>query len=191
MCFQKNSTTPMNAMHAATHNGQFSPLSMPSTPVQSQVWLTDSGANNHMTSELSNLSLATPYPANEVIQTANGEGLAISHIGSSLLTTPMHPIQLKSILYVPKLSQNLLYVHRICLDNNCWLIFDAFSFWIQDKATGMTLYKGLCNNGLYPIISPRSLPVNNKGQPVALLGKQVTIDLWHKRLGHPSNPIVS
>ncbi|KAM1541138.1 hypothetical protein ACFX1Z_011089 [Malus domestica] len=134
MCFQKNSTTPMNAMHAATHNGQFSPLSMPSTPVQSQVWLTDSGANNHMTSELSNLSLATPYPANE------------------------------------------------------------------DKATGMTLYKGLCNNGLYPIISPRSLPVNNKGQPSppmnsaplpSLISPHVPIPDHNNVLVLPTNPCSS
>ncbi|KAM2756431.1 hypothetical protein PS2_018299 [Malus domestica] len=68
-CFQKNSNSPMNAVHAAT-----SPFSVLPTPTQQQVWLTDSGANNHMTSELSNLSLATTYPANEVIQTANGEG---------------------------------------------------------------------------------------------------------------------
>ncbi|KAB2637292.1 hypothetical protein D8674_027826 [Pyrus ussuriensis x Pyrus communis] len=69
-CFQKNSSNQLNAMHAAT-----SQFSVPSAPAQqSQVWLTDSGASNHMTSELSTLSLATPYPANEVIQTANGEG---------------------------------------------------------------------------------------------------------------------
>ncbi|KAM2136542.1 hypothetical protein ACFX1R_006292 [Malus domestica] len=39
-----------------------------------QVWLTDSGATNHMTSDLSNLSLASPYPTSEIVQIANGEG---------------------------------------------------------------------------------------------------------------------
>ncbi|XP_070679388.1 uncharacterized protein [Malus domestica] len=173
-CFQQNGTSSMSAMHAATTNGSYSSFSAPSAPSQQQVWLTDSSANHHMTSKMGNLSLSTPYPSNKIIQTANGAGLAISHIGSSLLRTPMQPIRLNSILYVPKLSQNLLSVHKICLDNNCWMIFDTFSFWIQDKTTGRILYKGLCHNGLYPIISSRSHSVINKGTIAAFLGKEVT-----------------
>lgn len=84
-----------------------------------------------MTVDMSNLSLASPYPTNETIQTANGEGLQVSHIGNSIIHTPAHPIKLHSVLYVPKLTQNLLSVHRICLDNNCWLIFDGLS--LMDK----------------------------------------------------------
>ncbi|KAM1289700.1 hypothetical protein ACFX15_016474 [Malus domestica] len=56
-------------MHASTSNVPV--LSNSATP---QVWLTDSGATNHMTNDLSNLSLASPYPTNETVQTANGEG---------------------------------------------------------------------------------------------------------------------
>lgn len=97
------------------------------------------------------MSLATPYPTNETMQTANGEGLLVSHVGKSVINTRVKPINLNSVLYVPKLTQNLLSVHRICLDNNCWLTFDAFCFWIQDKATERILYKGMCSNELYPI----------------------------------------
>ncbi|XP_070676733.1 uncharacterized protein [Malus domestica] len=77
-CFQKNATSSMSAMHATPTNGSYS--SFPVSPaasqqqVQPQVWLTDSGANHHMTSEMGNLSLSTPYPSNETIQVANGEG---------------------------------------------------------------------------------------------------------------------
>lgn len=59
-----------------------------------------------MTTDLSNLSLASPYPNNEVVQIANGESLRVSHIDSSILTTPINPIKLNSIFYVPKLTQN-------------------------------------------------------------------------------------
>ncbi|XP_050109642.1 uncharacterized protein LOC126588579 [Malus sylvestris] len=41
---------------------------------QPQIWLTDSGATNHMTTDFRNLSLASPYPSHETVQTANGEG---------------------------------------------------------------------------------------------------------------------
>ena len=130
-------------------------MSQPSpsiTPSTSQVWLTDSRATNHMTADFSTLSLAYPYPTNEVIQTANGECLEVSHIGSTVLKPFIRPIKLNYVLYVPKLTQNLLLVHRICLDNNCWLIFDAFCFWIQENATWRILYKGMCSNGLIPYI---------------------------------------
>nr|XP_028962744.1 uncharacterized protein LOC108172666 isoform X2 [Malus domestica] len=55
------------AMH--TTMTSFSP---PSNSQQSpQVWFTDSEATNHMTADLSNLSLASPYPSNETIQSSN------------------------------------------------------------------------------------------------------------------------
>lgn len=89
---------------------------------------------------------------------------------------------------------NLLSVHIICLDNNCWLIFDAFCFWIYDKATGRILYKGLCSNGLYPISSPvNSYPVATQSslKTKAFLGQLVTSTLWHNRLVHPTDSIMS
>lgn len=58
-----------------------------------------------MTADLNNLFLASPYPNNEVVQTTNGEGLRVSHISISILTTPVNSIKLNSILYVPKLTQ--------------------------------------------------------------------------------------
>lgn len=101
-----------------------------------QMWLTYSRATSHMTAYLNNLSLASPFPSNETIQTAaGGAGLSIPHIGSSILHTLIKPLRLNSVLYVPRLTQNLLSVHILCLDNNCWLIYDAFCFWIQDKTT--------------------------------------------------------
>jgi hypothetical protein len=117
------------------------------------VWLTDSSANNHMTANLGNLSLASPYPINEMIHTANGEGLTVSHIGHSTITSSLSPIKLNFVLCVPQLTQNLLSIHRLCLDNNYWFIFDAFYFWIEDKATEKIIYRGLRSNGLYPIHS--------------------------------------
>ncbi|XP_068344266.1 uncharacterized protein [Pyrus communis] len=64
-----------------SYRSQASPGSQP------PVWITDSGATNHMTADLSNLTLASPYPTNETVQTANGEGLQITHIGSSAKVT--------------------------------------------------------------------------------------------------------
>lgn len=142
-----------------------------------------------MTADLSSLSLATPFPSSEMIQTTSGEGLHISHKGSFILQTPFHNLKLNSVIYVPKISQNFVYVHKICLDNNCWLIFYAFCFWIQDKTTWRILFKDLCNNGLYPIhFSSNSQ--NQKAFSTAYIRKQVKSSLWHHILGNRSNHVV-
>ncbi|KAB2616565.1 hypothetical protein D8674_023153 [Pyrus ussuriensis x Pyrus communis] len=62
-----NTSPPVpTAMHVSP-----SPHPQSSDPLQ-QIWLIDSRASSHMTADLSNLSLASPYPANETIQTASG-----------------------------------------------------------------------------------------------------------------------
>ncbi|KAM1547885.1 hypothetical protein ACFX1Z_009145 [Malus domestica] len=125
-----------NQMSASTSYAMPSVSASKSTRVSQQIWLTDSGATNHMTHDLNNLSLASPYPQHDTVQTANGEGLQVTHIGDSLLRT--------------------LY-----------------------KANGRILFKGLCNNGLYPIPSLAALP----SAPVFSANQAITC--------HPSNPIVS
>lgn len=51
-----------------------------------QQWYADSGLTNHITSDLNNLSLQSGYPGKDQVTVGNGQGLEISHIGSSLLT---------------------------------------------------------------------------------------------------------
>ena len=66
-----------------------------------------------------------------------------------------------------------------------------FHFGFMTKSHRGYFIKGCEIMDCTPIISPSSHAVINKGQPVTFLGKQITISIWHKRLGHPSNPIVS
>ncbi|KAM1250016.1 hypothetical protein COP2_033533 [Malus domestica] len=65
---------------------------------------------------------------------------------------------------------------------------------VKDKAIRMMLYKGLCNNRLYPIPSLVNVYVAVSQSIVlnkALLGHLVTFTTWDNRLGHPSNSVVS
>ena len=117
--------------------------------------------------------------------------MSITQIGNSFIPTSSKRLQLNYALYVPKLTQNLLSVHHICLDNNCYMIFYTLHFWIQDKATGRIVYEGNCSNGLYPFhFSPRAdLPMINF-QPLSLFGKLVLSSTYHHKLGHPKNKII-
>ncbi|KAM2991390.1 hypothetical protein FF2_005122 [Malus domestica] len=71
-CFQKGSS-PMTAMYVNNASGNSISTPLPFAP-HPQVWITDTGATNHMTTDLNNLSLATSYPSHETIHAANGEG---------------------------------------------------------------------------------------------------------------------
>lgn len=65
-----------------------------------------------MTSKLSNLQMAAPFPSTETTIGANGEGLPIAHIGKSNLHTKSHTFRLNSVLHVPQLSQHMLSMNQ-------------------------------------------------------------------------------
>ncbi|CAN6969566.1 unnamed protein product, partial [Brassica oleracea var. botrytis] len=44
-------------------------------------WLLDSGASHHLTSDLNNLALHSPYQGNEAVTLGDGSGHAITHTG--------------------------------------------------------------------------------------------------------------
>ncbi|KAA8542387.1 hypothetical protein F0562_023477 [Nyssa sinensis] len=52
----------------------------------STTWISDSGASNHITSDLTNLALPNAYQGKDHVAVGNGAGLPIVHIGSSKFT---------------------------------------------------------------------------------------------------------
>ncbi|XP_070660545.1 uncharacterized protein [Malus domestica] len=75
-------------MYASTSNAPA--LSNFASP---QVWLTNSGATNHMTNDFSNLSLASPYPTNETIQQQMGKDKTTGRIlYKGLYNNSLYPI---------------------------------------------------------------------------------------------------
>jgi histone deacetylase 1/2 len=80
-------------------------------------WYQDSGATHHITGELNNLTLRDAYKGHDKVNTANGQGMNISHIGHSVVRNPTQDFHFRNILHVPNASKNLLYVHRFTYDN--------------------------------------------------------------------------
>jgi hypothetical protein len=91
----------------------------------------DSGAIDHITSELEKISIRDKYHGVDQVHTASGSGMAINHIGHSLLHSPICNIRLKNILHVPCANKNLLSVNRIAKDNNAFLEFHPNHFIIK------------------------------------------------------------
>ena len=163
-----------------------------------ETWLTDTGATDHLTANLSNLSLQAPYKGNDQVAVGNRQSIPINNIGAGQLCTQFYKFRLHNLLHSSKISSNLLSVHKLCKHNNCSCYFDSNKFLIQDLPLGKVLYKGLSENGLYPIhtlpssfvssIPQSSAPASTSIQ--AFLSSKNKWQLWHQRLGHHSDRVL-
>ena len=105
---------------------------------------------------------------------------------------------------------NLLSIHKFCLHSNYSCHFDANEIKIQDFPTGRLLYRGLSENGVYPIYSkfssrPSSSNFTPPKQKVSTSHTSSQLPnssifhvhrshkwlLWHHRLGHPSDAVLN
>ena len=147
-------------------------------------WYTDTGAMDHVTSDLNKLTMREKYHGNDQIHTASGSGMEIKHVGHTTVPTQFGSLQLNNVLHVPKAAKNLVSVHRLAKDNYAFIEFHPDFFLIKDQATRKTILEGPCRRGLYPL--PTDPPVkqaNAVDKPI--------VSRWHNRLGHPSLPIVT
>ena len=151
-------------------------------------WYTDSGATDHVTSELEKLTTRDKYHGQDKVPTASGSGMIISHVGNASIHTPMHnrDLILKDVLCVPSAHKNLVSVHRLAKDNKAFLEFHPSFFLIKDQVSKRVILHGRCEGGLYPLPAP-----NIKAHDKLILGVQrPSSEVWHSRLGHPAFPIV-
>jgi hypothetical protein len=125
---------------------QLAPMTARSNPHQDnakeQPWYADSGANNHITADLDNLTIKEPYKGDEEVAVGNGTGLIITNTGFSTLYGSHKPFQLNNIFHCPMAAANLLSIQKFCLDNHC------YSYFVKDNLTGQTLLQGLSRDGL-------------------------------------------
>jgi transposase InsO family protein len=165
-------------------------------PENEQPWYLDSGANNHVTAELENLSLQQPYQGSDSVTVGNGGGLQIANTGSTLISTPKTLLHLHNILHCPNASSNLLSIQKFCKDNNCYFILTSTYFVIKDLWTKEILLQGPSEDGLYPIYlkqlqgRKRASKVAFVSSFTAFLGVTAPVHVWHSRLGHPSESII-
>jgi hypothetical protein len=77
----------------------------------SPTWLLDSGASHHVTADLENLSLHSPYSGSDDVMIGDGTNLPITHTGSSHLSSPTSFFKLSNVLCVPTMKKNLISVY--------------------------------------------------------------------------------
>jgi histone deacetylase 1/2 len=154
-------------------------------------WYMDTGATDHLTSDLDRLSVPGRYHGKDQVQVANGAGLPISHIGHSIISGSNRPLVLKNVLHVPRISKHLLSVYKLVSQNDVFIEFHRNSFFVKDKATRKIILQGRSRGGLYPVPIRRS----SSSPPVSIhhasASTKVSPHDWHRRLGHPTPTVVN
>ena len=78
-------------------------------------WVVDSGATDHMTQSSHGFVSYSPYPSNKKIAIADGTLVTVAGQGDVVIN---QNFLLKNVLHVPKLSTNLVSIHKLIKDLN-------------------------------------------------------------------------
>ncbi|CAA0834855.1 Unknown protein, partial [Striga hermonthica] len=135
-------------------------------------WFPDSGATHHITNDFSNLSVASDYTGNNKLQIGNGSGLDISHVGKTLFTNSHHTFKLNNLLHVPEIAKNLI-------NYPCSSRFGIF----HRRKNALVLAHRRDRFGVAQFAKDN----NNSLKKLSYFVSSVKdLELWHRRLGHPS-----
>ena len=97
------------------------------------------------------------------------------------LNFPLPPLLLRDVLVAPALIKNLISVRQFTCDNLVSAEFDPFGLSVKDYLTKAEIARFNSSGDLYSLNGvPAATP------PTSMLA---SVDLWHRRLGHP-NPAV-
>src|SRR3954463_14243451 len=165
-------------LSAGSSSSDVAALSAASGPPSS--WIFDSGATHHMTPDRHVISQPTSPARPSFIYTANGTRLPVTQTGSITPTSdPSGRLTLPMVLCIPNLSMRLISVGQIT-SLNCYVSFGPHSCVVQDH-TGRKIGAGRKEHGLY-VLEYLHLPLSQ----FPALSMSATSELWHHRLGHPS-----
>lgn len=109
-------------------------------------WIVDTGATNHMTSNLSVLVNVKAAVPNLTVNLPTGSKATVTHTGDLQLKNVLN---LLNVLYVPFFTHNLLSIHKLSEDNDCYAVFSPKFCTIIDTKTHTVRAKGMVDNGLY------------------------------------------
>ncbi|GJX65990.1 putative reverse transcriptase, RNA-dependent DNA polymerase, LTR copia-type gag-polypeptide [Tanacetum coccineum] len=104
----------------------------------------------------------------------NGESILVKGKGKVIFKGGLN---IKGVFFVPNFTCNLLLVRRLTKDLHCVVTFFPDFFVLKDLKAGNLIGAGDCHGGLYWMGG-----IKEERKTMA-----VSIDAWHKRLGHASN----
>ena len=145
------------------------------TVMTGKSWIIDTGASNHMTGEIGDfkdLTEIAPCP----VGLPDGSSTVATKEGTVILD---RNFCLKNVLFVPGLACKLISVSQLTDYHNCFVQFTNGLCVIQDRTLRTLIGAGERRDGLY------FFKAVSRVQALTASG-MASLDLWHKRLGHPS-----
>lgn len=117
----------------------------------------DNGATDHVSNDFNNLNISTEYKCTNQLAADNGSKLKIVSIGHTLLNIlesyTLQYIKLNYILYVPKITKNLINISKLLHDNSDCIEFDKTSCVVKDKRRWIVLMKDVAKDKLYKLLA--------------------------------------
>lgn len=145
-------------------------------------WIIDTGCSHHITgciSYLTNVKEVTPLP----VGLPDGQQVLAVKEGDVNLTKT---ITLTNVLFVPKLTCNLISVSQLSDDLKYYVLTNSSTCAIQDLQTREVIGTGERRDGLYYLRAETTVP----GISAHSVDSSSSMELWHSRLGHPSEKVV-
>lgn len=158
-------------------------------------WLVDSGCTAHMCCDLSYFS--DFVECTNYVNIANDDKLECLGKGTISIINGNVVRKLLNVLYVPKLSHNLLSVSCLTREN-LTVSFDKRGCFICDKSSGNPIMFASNNNGLFRVhlgvrtsskrysqgVYSSLLCDRQESKSAQVAVHSLPIDVWHRRLGH-------
>lgn len=159
-----------------------------SLPLNSPAWVIDTGASCHVCFYLTRFT-DTHLISNTVVTLPDGTRTDVTISGTVILSVHL---TLHNVLFVPHFKFNLLSISALTANTSISVLFSSHSCYIfpfnplpliQEHTQGSMIGKGNLHQNLYLLES--SVPAHNTIAHTHTLA-QISSDIWHQRLGHPS-----
>lgn len=115
----------------------------------------------------------------------NGSLSRVTQLGNGVIGPKHHPLHLNRVLLCPSFVKNLVSVRRFTIDNHCSVECDPYGFCVKDLKTKTKLLRCNSSGPLY-LVTPTI-----EATPLALAASTTSALIWHYRLGHPGNSVLS
>ncbi|KAG8493859.1 hypothetical protein CXB51_011355 [Gossypium anomalum] len=161
--------------------------------VSDNAWYPDSGATHHLTHSPASMGESTSYNSPGKVYVGNGATLPVLSNGQSSLLTRTRPLYMRSLLFVPGITKNLLSVSKFIKDNQVIFEFLPTQCRVRDLTTREVLLQGSVHHSLYKLdlSGPSRSGLPSTSAQCFTTSSRVSLNVWHVRLGHPCKTILA
>lgn len=140
---------------------------------------------SHVTTNGDNLLSYFNLSNTHRITVENGNLIPIHGCGHTILPNPFPPLSLNNVIHGHDLIKNLISMRKFTVDNNVFVEFDPFNFFVKNFETGLPIMRCNSMRYLYPIMSQHYHSSTSHSSFPTL-----SLTLWHNCLGHPGPSIL-